>query len=169
LGFGEKIAHVWRDKVKKLLAAVALFSVLLPCRAANEGKRAHVVLPNPKLMKCRSAECFPLWPEKSADPGAIFPKQLRIDMEQGCLYGISALYDKSMPADDVKAAIDASFGTWAYADSANSPVKLWRVTPDKFAIQLSVAGQFDEQTNFAEAGTKVVAYLAFEGKSACGK
>ena len=88
-------------------------------------------------------------------------------MNQSCLYGMTALYDKSIPVDDVKAAIDGRYGKWALADFANSPVKLWRVETKKFAIQLSVADKKDEKRNIAEAGTKQAIYIAFGGRSAC--
>jgi hypothetical protein len=126
------------------------------------------VLPNPKLMKCRTVECSQLWPTNSTEGHTIFPKQVRIDVDQGCVYGVTALYDKSIATDDVKAAIDKSYSNWALQNSSDSAVKLWRVTRDRFTIQLTVAGQFDEQMNFAQSGTNVLAFLAFEGKAACG-
>jgi hypothetical protein len=49
----------------------------------------------------------------------------------------------------------------------SSPLKIWRVEPDKFAIQLSVADKKDEKQNIADAGTKQAISIAFGGKSAC--
>jgi len=80
---------------------------------------------------------------------------------------MTALYDKSVSVDDLKTAIDERYEKWAHTDFANSPVKLWRVEPEKFAIQLSVAGKEDEKKNIAEAGTKRAIYIAFGGRSAC--
>jgi hypothetical protein len=79
------------------------------------------------------------------------------------------LYDKTIPADDIKAAIDERYGEWALPSNrdASVPVKLWRVEPEKFAIQLSVADKKDEKRNVAEAGTNLAIYLAFGGRSAC--
>jgi len=110
-----------------------------------------------------------LWLEKPAEANDVFPKQLIIDMNQSCLYGMTALYDKSIPVEDVKAAIDEHYGKWALPlnDDAAGPVKLWRVEPEKFAIQLSVADKKDEKRNRAEAGTKRAIYIAFGGRSAC--
>jgi hypothetical protein len=108
-----------------------------------------------------------LWLERPAEPNAVFPKQLVIDMNQNCLYGMTVLYDKSIPLDDVKAAIDERYGKWAVAGLANSRGKIWRVEPEKFAIQLSIADKKDEKMNIAEAGTKQAIFLAFGGRSAC--
>ena len=80
---------------------------------------------------------------------------------------MTALFDKSIPLDDIKAAIDERYGKWAVPEFVNSPLKIWRVEPEKFAIQLSVASKNDEKRNIAEAGTRLAIYLAFGGKSAC--
>ena len=89
-------------------------------------------------------------------------------MNQNCLYGMTATYDKSIPVEDVRAAIDERYGRWALPlDDPSGPVKLWRVEPEKFAIQLSVADKKDEKMNIADAGTKQAIYIAFGGRSAC--
>ncbi len=140
---------------------------LANCQTAKEEKGSRVVLPNSKLLRCTSADCFQLWSESPAQAKAVFPKQLIIDMNQNCPYGMTALYDKSISVDDVKAAINEHYEKWALAQFANLLVKLWRVEPEKFAIQLSVADKKDEKMNIAEAGTKKVIYIAFGGRSAC--
>ncbi len=155
--------------MKRLMAAVVLILGLAHCQTAKEENSSRLVLPNQKLLRCRSSDCFSLWLERSPEQNAVFPKQLIIDMNQSCLYGMTVLYDKSIPASDVKAAIDGRYGKWALPsnDDAAVPVKLWRVEPEKFAIQLSVADKKDEKMNIAEAGSKQVIYIAFGGRSAC--
>jgi hypothetical protein len=105
----------------------------------------------------------------------------------GCPRGIVAVYDKSVSMDDLKTSIDERYGKWGRADNATLPVKLWRVEPQKFAIQLAVTNEGTEgitpdqalaqavgqalghgdRTNMAEAGMKQVIYLAFAGAK-CG-
>jgi hypothetical protein len=154
--------------MKKLIVAIALMLGLEHSQTAKEEKSSHLVLPNPKLLRCTSSDCFQLWPEKSVDANAVFPKQLIIDMNQNCLYGMTALYDKSVSVDDVRTAIDERYEKWARTDFANSSaIKLWRVEPEKFVIQLSVAGKEDGKRNIAEAGTKRAIYIAFGGRPAC--
>ena len=80
---------------------------------------------------------------------------------------MTALYDRSISLDDIKAAIDERYGKWAVSEFVNSPVKIWRVEPEKFAIQLNVASKKDEKRNIAEEGTRQAVYLAFGGRSAC--
>lgn len=155
--------------MKRLVATAALMLVLANCQTAQEEKNKRLVLPNPKLLRCKSADCFQLWLETPGESNAIFPKQLSIDIKQNCLYGMTATYDKSVPLADVKAAIDDRYAKWAYPENGNAdvPVKLWRVEPEKFAIQLHLANKKDEKMNLAEAGTKQAIYIAFGATTAC--
>jgi hypothetical protein len=153
--------------MKRLIAATVLMLGLANCQTAQEEKDKGLVLPNPKLLRCKSADCFQLWVEGPHEENAVFPKQTRIDMNGDCLYGMTAVYDKSVPLDQVKAAIDERYGKWALAQFVNSPLKLWRVESERFAISLTVADKKDEKMNLADAGTKEVIYIAFGGRSAC--
>ena len=153
--------------MRALIGAVALLVCLAHFQMVGQENGSRIVLPNPHLLRCKSSDCFQLWLERPAEPNAVFPKQLVIDMNQNCLYGMTVLYDKSIPLDDVKAAIDERYGKWAVAGLANSRGKIWRVEPEKFAIQLSIADKKDEKMNIAEAGTKRAIYIAFGGRTAC--
>jgi hypothetical protein len=155
--------------MKRFLATAVLLLGLGYCQTAKEENRSRLVLPNAKLLRCRSSDCFTLWSDRSTEANAEFPKQVIIDMNQSCLYGMTVLYDKSIPLNDLKAALDQRYGKWALPenDRAAESVKLWRVESEKFAIQLSVADKKDEKRNAVEAGTKQAIYLAFGGKSAC--
>jgi hypothetical protein len=153
--------------MKRVFAAVVLMLGLAYGQTAKEENRSRIVLPNASLLRCKSSDCYRMWLENPAETNAVFPKQVSIDMNQSCLYGMTALYDKSIPLDDVKTAIDGRYGKWAVPESVNSPLRIWRVEPEKFAIQLSVASRQDEKLNIAEAGTKQAIYIAFGGKSAC--
>lgn len=163
---------------------------------ASSGRAKHengtrIVLPNPKLLGCRSSSCFQLWQDNSAELDAIYPRQVTIDIfgDGSCPRGITALYEESVSTEDIKAALDQRFGKWAKADNATLPVKLWRVEPEKFAIQLAVTddrtgevapeqaraqalGQafgYGERSNVAEGGMKQVIYLAFVGTKCAGQ
>ncbi len=153
--------------MKRVLTAVVLMLGIAYGQTATEENGNRIVLPNPKLLRCKSSDCSQMWLEKSAETKAVYPKQVTIDMNQSCLYGMTALFDKSVPLDDIKAAIDERYGKWAVPEFLNSPLKLWRVEPEKFAIQLSVATKKDEKRNIADAGTKQAIYIAFGGRSAC--
>jgi hypothetical protein len=152
--------------MKRALATAALALLLAPFQTAKEQTGRRVMLPNPTLLRCRSSDCSQLWSE-NPEADAVLPTQIRVDMDHNCIYGFTALYDKSVSMDAVQAAIDELYKKWALADFAKSPLRLWRVESEKLAIQLSTANKKDEKRNFAEAGTKVVIFLPFGGKSAC--
>ncbi len=156
--------------MNRFIAVAIILGGLAYFQTAQEEKSSRLVLPNSKLLRCRSSDCFQLWSEKLAETNAVFPKQVIIDLNQSCLYGMTALYDKSIALNDVKAALDERYAKWASPenDKAAVPVKLWRVEPEKFAVQLSVADKNDQKRNMAEAGTNQVIYVAFGGRTACG-
>jgi len=152
--------------MKRVFATAALALVLAPFQTAKEQNGGHVVLPNPNLLRCRSSDCSRLWSD-NPDADAVLPKQIRVDVDHNCVYGFTALYDKSVSVDAVEAAIDERYKKWALAEFANSPLRLWRVESEKLAIQLSTGDRKDEKRGFAEAGAKVVIFLPFGGRSAC--
>jgi hypothetical protein len=107
--------------------------------------------------------------------------------KDNCPRGILALYEKSVSMEEINAALDQRYGKWAQGSNAALPVKLWRVEPEKFAIQLAVTHdrtkevsgdeafafafsqvfEQSERSNVAEAGMKQVIFLAFVG-TMCG-
>lgn len=150
----------------KVLAAAVLMLGLAYGQTATDENGSRIVLPNAKLLRCKSSDCYQVL-EKFAETNAVFPKQVTIDMNQSCPYGMTALYDRAVPLDAIRAAIDERYGKWAVPEFVNSPSKIWRVEPEKFAIQLSVASKKDEKRNIADEGTKQAIYTAFGGRSAC--
>ena len=151
--------------MNKVLAAVLFVLVPTYSQTVSKETRSRIVLPNPDLLRCKSSACSHTWLEKSDQADAVFPKQVIIDMNQDCLYGITALYDSSIPVDEIRNALDERYGKWAV--SAAAPLRVWRAEPDKFAIQLGVADKNDQKRHMAVVGTKKVIYIAFGGKSAC--
>jgi hypothetical protein len=149
----------------RLLVAFVLMLSPIQFQTPRDEK-PHLVLPSPKLLRCRSSDCFNLWLE-AQQPKDIFPKQLHLDMNQDCIYGLTALYDKSVSAQDIESAIDEHYLASKNTDFAKTPIRIWRVESEKFAIQLSEASRRDEKREAIEAGTKQVIYIAFGGRSAC--
>lgn len=169
--------------MRPLIAVVVLAAFLT---SSGQGKRddgSHVVLPSAELIGCSSSRCSQLWQEDSSPrANAIYPKQVSIDIRNSCPAGIVARYDGNVPIEEIKAAIDKHYGKWAEAknEAATVPVKLWRVEPEKFAIQLVTVdkdmegmtlgqalaqplGQQKEKNSKEEVAKRVI-YLAFPEK-----
>jgi hypothetical protein len=152
--------------MKKVIATAALALFLAPFQTAKEQTGGRVVLPNPNLLRCRSSDCSQLWSE-NPDADAVLPTQIRVDVVHNCVYGFTAVYDKSVSMDALEAAIDERYKKWALAEFTNSQARLWRVESEKLVIQLSTGNKKDEKKGFAWAGTKMVIFLPIGGKSAC--
>jgi hypothetical protein len=125
-----------------------------------------VVLPSPELLRCVGPSCQQVW-HPIADSNAIYPQQVAIDFDNGCIYGLAAHYDPGTSAESIKAAINSSFKQWEIIGKDESDRGVWRVEPMKFAISLSTADKKDAKLLHEDVGTKDVLYIAFGGKSAC--
>ena len=150
------------------IVAVLTLALILPnlhvVRGQNHGR---IVLPNPKLLRCSTSDCFQLWSEATEEK-AIFPKQMIVDMGQGCIYDMTALYDKSVSLDQIVSAIDDRYKQSTVSGLSYSSLHVWRVEDQKFSIQVTVASKEDEKRNTTEPGTRQAIYIAFGGKAACG-
>jgi hypothetical protein len=114
------------------------------CAGAQVGPGTRkIVLPNPQLIHCRSAECSQLWKQDSGDGGVVYPAQVSTDFVNGEVVGLTAVYDKSVSKNELHAAINTLYEKWERLDG------LWRVEPERIVIQLA------ERSD----GTKQLIYL----------
>jgi hypothetical protein len=126
-------------------------------------------LPNPKLLGCKLADCSQLRIDKNIADNAIFPKQLLIDSNQRCIYGMQAFYDSSVSIDDLATAINQRYSKWPVPQFEKGPIRIWRVESEKFSIQLTSADEKDKKRKGIEPGTKQLIFITFGGRSACAE
>lgn len=121
------------------------------CASAQAGKITRkIVLPNPQLIHCRSAQCSQLWKQDSGDGGVVYPAQVFTDFVNGEVVGPTAVYDRAVSKEEIQAAINALYEKSAiHRDNGTVIEGLWRVESEKIAIQLA------EFSN----GTKQLIYL----------
>jgi hypothetical protein len=150
----------------KLVAAMLLVFCFPVCPSAREDKKI-IVLPNPKLLPCKLEDCSQLWLGKNTAASAVFPKQLRIDSNQRCVYGMTPFYGRDISLDDLNSAIDERYGKWAVPGFEKPQHRLWRVEPEKFAIQLAVADKSDKKRAGIDPGTMILIFITFGGLSVC--
>lgn len=121
---------------------------------AENGK--HIVLPDFKLAGASVPNLSRLWQDQQpTDAAAVYPKQVLIDMDNGVVQGLTAVYDKSVSINEIQAAINKRYGKFAMARFEMPPLMLWRIELEKFAISLSEA----------DDGMKQLIYLKFDAKS----
>jgi hypothetical protein len=128
--------------------------MLVSCTTGGHKTAASVVLPDPSLLRCGAGAHSRLWKDSAIAKDAIFPKQLTVDLENECIPALTAVYDKGVPTSEIRSAIDANYGKWAFSATSAAPSNLWlwRIEPEKFAISLTVD----------DDGTKKIHYLAFQ-------
>jgi hypothetical protein len=125
------------DSMKRLIAAIFTIGLTFGGTVKPKSGR-HVVLPNSKLIGCKASDCSQVWQGTPVETAAIYPHNVNIDVDNGAVLGIVAQYDKAVSMSDIKASIDGHYGKSTYViDNETSPVKVWRVEPEKIATQPS--------------------------------
>lgn len=114
----------------------------------SAGKPRQIVLPNPRLIHCKSAECSTLWKQDSANGRAVYPAQVLTDLVNGEIVGLTAVYDKSVSADELRDAVNKDYEKWSLHLHSMSA---WRIEPEQLAISLADGAD----------GAKEVIYLKF--------
>jgi hypothetical protein len=100
----------------KVLVAVGLLASL--SSVAQVSKTRKLVLPNPQLIHCRSAECSQLWKQVDDDGAAFYPAQVLTDLVNGEIVGLTAVYDKSVSENELRTAVDALYRKWSLGHMA---------------------------------------------------
>ena|SRR5256885_7243283 len=137
--------------MKRFIALIFTIGLIFSLLAFQDATGPHIVLPNSKLVGCKASGCSQVWQDIETSTTVIYPNKISIDIENGAVLGITALYDKSISVADLKASIDGHFGKSTYViDNETAPVKVWRVEPQRISIQLATE----------DDGTKSVIYLS---------
>jgi hypothetical protein len=149
----------------KTITMLFLFVAGLMVGQVERAKSGRIALPNPGLMRCESAL---LWQDEK---GAAVDYPLQISMDHfdkdGCPQGVMAIYDKTISFDDVKEALDRRYARWASV--GNDRIKVYRVEPEKFAIQVTIVDEsLKEPGAVEEKGMTRVIYLTFGTKLTSG-
>ncbi len=118
--------------------------------AQGVGGTRKIVLPNPHLIHCDSADCSQMWGQDLGHDGAVYPAPVLTDLVNGEVVGLTAVYDKSVSTQELWAAIDRLYPKREVVHGNGAFV--WRVEPDQLAVSLA-----DEND-----GTKQVIYLKFD-------
>jgi hypothetical protein len=142
-----------RFNFHRFIAAV-LVTLGLACPVSAADKLAqHIILPDPKLIGCKASACSQVMPDPIADSHAVYPWKVLVDINEGSIIGLIALYDQSTSIDVIKASIDDRYDKWTVPDFKTGPMMIWRVEPERFVISLTRYGN----------GSSVI-YLGFDPK-----
>jgi hypothetical protein len=135
----------------RLLIRAISYVLAALCASALAGESTHrILLPNPQLIHCHSAECSQLWKQDSGGGGAVYPAQIMTDLVNGQVVGLTAVYDKSVSESELRAAIGALYGKRAFHGVA---VSIWRVESQQFSIWISDGDDGAKQVTYLKFGT----------------
>ena len=144
------------------VAVAVLMIVSASCSRGNREGGRQIVLPNPDLLRTCPAKGPQLWRDLRSGGGEIYPAKFWIDLAKGgCSYGFMVWYDKSVSMEEVRTAINQHYGKWEKTDFArpDSKMRLWRIEPERFVIQLTQVGEDEKGQNPGEPGMTQVIYL----------
>jgi hypothetical protein len=132
----------------RVIAAVGCVLAFLSAGAQAGDNTRKIVLPNPQLIHCRSAECSQLWKQDSSDGGTVYPAQVLTDFVNGEIVGLTAVYDRSVSRKEIRAAINALYGK-----SPQVVTDIWRVESEQLAISISDGSNGAKQVTYLKFGT----------------
>jgi hypothetical protein len=116
------------------LTAIGCLLVVLCADAQVASSPRGVVLPSPRLIHCRSAECSQLWKKDSGDT-ASYPAQVLTDVVNGEVVGVTAVYDKSVSIEELRSAIETLYPNPEHAIHGPRGSS-WRLEAEQLVIQL---------------------------------
>ena len=121
----------------KQLKSILFFALLFT--ANNTLAKEVVVLPDPIVLGSSADDCLAILQKPSSNNIKVYPEQLLIDILDGKIGGVVAVYGRSVRFNEVEKAINLTYRKWSvikFEESTNR-VRLWRVSSHKFTIQLS--------------------------------
>ena len=124
-------------KTVAVIGAAILTMCLTSYNRQKPDSTRSIVLPSSHLIGCKLSGCSQMWLSDAAGPGVIFPQNVSVDIDDDGVLGVVAKYDKSTSVDDIRASIDSQYGKWVFPKDQTGPHNLWRVEPEKLAIQLA--------------------------------
>jgi len=137
-------------KTSGLIGAIICLSASLCAMAQAGSSTRKIILPNPQLIRCHSAACSQLWKQDSDHGDPVYPAQVLTDLVNGEVVGLTAVYDKSVSIEEIRAAVNRLYGKRPPSFHSDS-MSTWRIEEEQFAISI-----FD-----GADGAKELTYLKF--------
>jgi len=150
-----------RPNFSRFVATAVVTLGLTSPAAPNPGE--HIILPDSRLIGCKVSTCSQVMPDQVADSHATYPWQVRVDITDGTISGLTAFYDPSISVDVIKASIDERYGKWAVHGLDRDRTKSWRIEPEKFVVSLAPADYKMSSVSYLAVGAKHAVPAAAQG------
>jgi hypothetical protein len=135
---------------RKVIGAVSCLLVSLSATAQPRESARKIVLPSSQLIHCHSTACSQLWKQDLDDSAAVYPAQIMTDLVNGEIVGLTAVYDKTVSADELRAVIDTLYGKWTFHSDA---ISIWRVEAEQFVVSIADGRDGAKQVTYLKFGT----------------
>lgn len=153
--------------MKAILSTILLVSGIfgLSFGQAKQESTKRVILPNIRLVRCVTSDCFQLLQDNPPRPGDVHPEHIDVAfLDRWCPFGLTATYDKAVPFEDLKNALEKQFGKGTSESWPDGPVLTWNVESAHLTIDLEVADKRIAQNRHIEEGARTVHYSDMSGK-----
>lgn len=155
----------------RVIVVVGCLFASLCTRAQVGDSTRQIVLPNPRLIHCRSVGCSQLWKHDPGDGRTVYPSQVLTDLVDGEVVALTAVYDKSISTQELRAAIDTLYAKSKVVQG--SKLFVWCVEPERMAVQLADMGDGTNQVAYLKFGTTSslvpAAHIFPTAETDCGK
>lgn len=153
--------------MKSILLTVLLVTGMCGMSSGQAAGRSdkRVILPNIKLVRCMTSDCFQLLQDEAPRPGDIYPEHIDVAfLDRWCPFGLTARYNKAVSFEDLKNALESRYGKGTARNWTDAPLMIWEVESAHLFIQLDVADKRMAQNQHVEEGTKAIHYDDTSGK-----
>ncbi len=148
------------------MRALFMTSILVICMCsmslgqAKDQPSKRVILPNIKLVRCMTSDCFQLLQDDPPRPGDIYPEHIDVAfLDRWCPFGLTARYSKAVSFEDLKAALEKRYGKGTVKNWGDAPLVIWDIESAHLFIQLQVADKrMAHDQHLIEEGTKIIHY-----------
>jgi len=153
--------------MKPLFLTTVLVAAICGVAAAQTKQQTskHVILPNIKLVRCITSDCFQLLQQDPPRPGDVYPEHIDVAfLDRWCPFGLDATYNKAVPLEDLTSALEKLYGKGTAKNWTDAPLMIWHIESDQLLIQLDVADKRMAQSRHVEEGTRTIHYSDMSGK-----
>jgi len=142
-----------------MTAVVAIFMCNISLGQAKDQLSKRVILPNIKLVRCMTSDCFQLLQDDPPRPGDIYPEHIDVAfIGRWCPFGLTARYNKAVSFEELKAALEKQYGKGTAENWPHGPAMTWQVESAHIFIELEIADKQMAQNQHVEEGTKNIHY-----------
>src|ERR1700676_5079226 len=123
--------------MKSMFLTALLVTSILSMSFGQTGEQPtkRVILPNIKLVRCMTSDCFQLLQDEPPRPGDIYPEYINVAfLDRWCPFGLTARYNKAVSFEGLKYALEKRYGKGTAKNWTDAPLVIWEIESDHLVI-----------------------------------